>query len=469
MRRISPQAVYGLLPVSLQNVACSLKGRHLLKTRFAPEFHDLLDMLKETQWWEAERFQKQQDQDVANLIRHAYEAVPYYQRVMKQRGLTPKDFNSAADLTKLPILTKEIVQQEGDNMVSRGFDLKHNALHCHTSGTTGAGLQFWVSNRAVRYQWAVWWRHRSRFGIELGQLHADFSGQMVVPYHVQRPPFWRENRPLRQTYLSLYHLKEENLPAYVEMLESRDFKYYTGYPSGMFLVADYLRSINHKLSRPPQIVIGGAESLLPFQRKAFQEWLGAPSTDQYGQAEGVANLSRCEDDRYHVDMEFCATEFQKVADSPDGSICKILGTGLHNYAQPFIRYDTGDLATTSPEACPCGRHAPVITYIDGRIESYVLTPDGRKIGRMDHCFKDITTIREAQIIQHAVDELEVKVVPTDAFDTSEEKRLSDEIVSRVGKDMKVAICRVNAIERGKSGKFRAVISEIDNHMDEYIQ
>ncbi|HJN07321.1 MAG TPA: hypothetical protein QF564_01410, partial [Pirellulaceae bacterium] len=269
--------------------------------------------------------------------------------------------------------------------------------------------------------------------------------------------------------LSLYHLKPENMQAYVDLLESRQFKYYAGYPSGVYLVADFLRSIGHTLGNPPEIIVTGAESLLPFQRKAFTEWIGAPSTDQYGQAEGVANLSRCEDDLYHEDMEFCVIEREKVTETPEGDVCRILGTALHNYAQPFIRYDTGDLASFNNRKCSCGRQTPVASCVDGRIESYVVTPDGRRVGRMDHCFKDLTSIREAQIVQHVPNELEVLLVPAPEFDGEVERELIDEIHSRVGGEMKVVVNITDAIPRTRTGKFRAVISKLDNELESHIQ
>lgn len=458
------RSLYNRSPVWLQNIACGLRGRKLLRTRYGGAFPRLLDQLNEMQWWDYARLREYQHAQVAKLIRHAYDTVPYYRRVMKERGLAPKDIQCVEDLPKLPALTKDIVRREGSNMVSSTMDRRHCTKR-HTSGTTGSGLTFWCNNVALNFQWAVWWRHRERFGIKLRMPHVNFSGQQVVPLEQKEPPFWRENRPLRQTYLSLYHMKDEFLPAYVEMLESRDFVYYQGYPSGIYLLADYLRQIGHKLSRSPRIIITGAETLLPFQREALKQWLGAPSTDQYGQAEGVANCSRCPEDVFHEDMEFCAIEHLPL-DDVEGDITpfEIVGTSLHNFAQPFIRYRTGDIATPSKQYCPCGRQSPAIAYVDGRIESYVVTPDGRRIGRMDHAFKDMEDVREAQIVQETIDGLTVRVVPTETYSSETADVIVREIERLVGIDMCIAVEPVEAIPRSNTGKFRAVISKIESSL-----
>jgi len=453
--------IYSCLPVALQNFACSWRGRQVLRHRYGGGFRDILAWLKESQWWTRDRLREYQDQQLRDLMRHAYQTVPYYGRLMRKRGLAPADFQTVTDLRKLPVLTKDKIRKTGKEMISTAVDPKQ-VVQDHTSGTTGAGLKFPMTRKALRFQWAVWWRHRSRFGIELCQPHANFSGQMVVPLESRSPPFWRENRPLNQTYVSLYHMTPENMPAYVEMLESRKFKYFAGYPSGIYLVADYLRSVSHKLTQSPEIIITGAESLLPFQVQAFKEWIGAPVTEQYGQIEGCANLSKCEHGNFHTDMEFAIVEPIEIQRGPEGRLCRIVGTSLHNYAMPFIRYDTGDIATFCDEACPCRRHAPIATYIDGRVESYIVTPEGRRIGRMDHCFKDMVNVREAQIVQNAVDAVEIRIVRAEGYGDDDEKQLLGELRSRLGQSIRVDIEYVANIPRTKTGKFRAVVSHLDS-------
>jgi phenylacetate-CoA ligase len=275
---------------------------------------------------------------------------------------------------------------------------------------------------------------------------------------------------MAQTYLSLYHMTSENMRYYVEMLESRDFGFYAGYPSGVYLLADHLRSINHKLTNPPKIITTGAESLMPFQIKAFEEWIGAPVTEHYGLAEGSANMSHCEQRNYHVDMEYCAVEALPVSTREDGTVCQVIGTGLHNYAQPFIRYDTGDMATFSDSPCPCGRQSPIATYIDGRVESYVFTPDGRRIGRLDHCFKDMVNISECQVIQDDISALTIRVVKAESYGPADEKQLLDEFRRHLGESIDLDVEYVDKIPRTASGKFRAVISNIEKeHLAEMSQ
>ena len=74
--------------------------------------------LEESQWWPVERIEELQSERLRRLITHAYEHVPYYRRVMDERRLTPSDIRSAADLTKLPVLTKAAIVGAGDSILS---------------------------------------------------------------------------------------------------------------------------------------------------------------------------------------------------------------------------------------------------------------------------------------------------------------------------------------------------------------
>ena len=75
---------------------------------------------------------------------------------------------------------------------------------------------------------------------------------------------------------------------------------------------------------------------------------------------------------------------------PDGSPCvpgesgEIVATGLLNDAMPLIRYRLGDCAAWDEnQICECGNGHPILKYIDGRTDDYLLTIDGRKIGRRE--------------------------------------------------------------------------------------
>jgi phenylacetate-CoA ligase len=205
-------------------------------------------------------------------------------------------------------------------------------------------------------------------------------------------------------------------------------------------------------------VFTSSESLLAFQREAIEAAFGAPVHDRYGVSEFCVSMVGCEAKRLHVDMEFGIVEVEAHEETDDYLRGPLLVTGFAQEATPRFRYRIGDVGTRSKHPCPCGRAGEVFLDVDGRIEDYVETPDGRLVGRMDHVFKDQLAVAEAQILQEDRRAIEVRVVPHGRWSETEERELVKELRARLGDEIAIRIARVAAIPREANGKFRAVKS-----------
>ena len=126
----------------------------------------------------------------------------------------------------------------------------------------------------------------------------------------------------------------------------------------------------------------------------------------------------------------------------------------------MFRYRIGDVGTRSKQPCGCGRAGDVFLWVDGRIEDYVVTPDGRLIGRLDHIFKDQYDVAEAQILQDTKDAVEIRIVPRESWNEASERTLRKEVRARLGGQIGVTIALVKDIPREPNGKLRAVKSRV---------
>jgi phenylacetate-CoA ligase len=454
------ERLYQHLPIFAQNAACSLHGRGQRRLRFGPEFHRLLDWLEESQWWSREQIARYQAQQLRQLLAHAYTNVPYYRRTFDRLGLKPADIESVEDLPKLPTLTKEDVRHHMDDLVSAGV-ARRELVFCHTSGSTGKSLQFYLEPRAVQFRWAVWWRHRRRFGIQFDAPYATFTGLAAVPLRQSKPPYWRENWGMHQTIFTMHHITPEKVVDVVRRLNQGGFTYYAGYPSVLAALALLMCEQHLEIARPPRIIFTGAETLYDEQRALLSRVFQCPVTDQYGFSEGCGNASRCPADVYHEDFEYGILECGDGERAEErGQRGKVIATGFAGHGMPFIRYEVGDVATWSSGGCTCGRHAKVITRIDGRVEDVVLTPEGSRITRFDYVFKDTHNVREAQVVQKALGSICLRIVRRPAFSTRDEERIREEVALRVSPALRVEFEYVDEIEREPGGKVRAVKSLI---------
>jgi phenylacetate-CoA ligase len=449
--------VYQKLPVNLQNLAFSAWGLNTNKQRYGAEFRRKLEWLEETQWWTEAQISLYQDDKLQAVVRHAYETVPLYKQKMKQLGLQPTDIRSRADLSKLPILSKREVREKSASMVSTAYNPRSLKMSL-TSGTSGTPLKIYLTKEALQFQWAVWWRHKSRFGLRVGDKHLMFGARLPVPISVERPPYWRHNWATSQTYLSTYHLTPTTMLDVVNWLNDESFVFYAGYPSAMYVLANFIREQQLNFGQPPRYIVTGSDALLPAFERTIGSVFNAPVTDQYGSAEACGNFARCEYKKYHLDAEFCIVELFPVPESNDSRLRRLVFTGLANPAMPFLRYDIGDYGLLSEGPCQCGRKTLTLDCIEGRTEDYVRTPDGRMAIGMNQVFEWAPEIIEAQIQQEKLDEIVVLIVPTKRYSHLDQDILEREFRNRLGNTIRIKFRLVEEIPRNKSGKFRAVVS-----------
>jgi phenylacetate-CoA ligase len=453
---VSLENFYQRLPITLQQLACNLHGWRIQRSRYAKAFWTELETVEARGRKSQEEVCAFRDGRLRAFVRHAAETSPYYRDVFGRLGITPEDIRTLDDMQALPILTKAQVQDAPEMFLSTAIP-KRLRVQAHTSGTTGGGLRFATTLRAQQEQWATWWRYWRCHGLQPGTWCGYFGGRSVVPITQKSPPFWRINHPGRQILFSAYHTSPDNLTHYLDELRRRRPPWLHGYPSQLALIASHMADIGYDLGYRPQWITVGAENLLPHQVTIIKAAFGREPIQHYGMAEAVANISQCEAGKLHVDEDFAAVEF--LPSGIEGT-CRIVGTNFSNPATPLLRYEVGDHAQISGKPCPCGRASRILTALDGRQEDYVLTRSGARVGRLDHIFKDLVNVREAQIRQFRPSEIRVSIVKSPAYNDRDETALRREFESRLGADMEVNVSYVEKLERTKQGKLRFVVSEI---------
>ena len=108
-------------------------------------------------------------------------------------------------------------------------------------------------------------------------------------------------------------------------------------------------------------------------------------------------------------------------------------TSLRNFATPLIRYVIRDRAIRGGP-CPCGRSLPTLRRIMGRERNMARRPDGScaypplGVGS----FWQHGPVAQFQFIQHAVDDIEVRLAVTRPATIDEEQALAAAIRTMLG-------------------------------------
>lgn len=448
---MNSEQIYSYLPIPVQNFILNFESNKIYNRRYSPSFFNLLDE------YNARTFNTH-DEIVNFRNKRLSEFLGICSDINYHTEYSLKDSQDeiGQTLTKLPVLSKDDVKNNKEKLFNNKV-LKSQIISAHTSGTTGSGLTFYTTQLAHQEQFAVWWRYRKWHELNMDNWCIYFGGRRIVPIKQLKPLFYRIVKPTKQIMFSGYHLNENNAISYITAMNEFKVEWIHGYPSILSSLASFMLELKLKLNYKVHCVTTGAENLLDFQKLKIEQAFGVVPIQHYGQAEAVANFSECPKGNMHVDEDFSHVEFIPVS----GNKYKIVGTNFTNNAFPLLRYDTGDIAIITGITCNCGRPGRVVDRVDGRKEDNIVLKDGTVIGRLDHIFKDLENIKEAQIYQKEKGKIEVRIVKSKTFEERDEKLLLTSLKNYL-RDIEIRLVYLTEIPKTKNNKLRFVISEIDN-------
>jgi len=282
---------------------------------------------------------------------------------------------------------------------------------------------------------------------------------MIVPATQEKPPYWRVNRAENMLMLSSYHLSESAAPAYLDALARFDPVVIQAYPSSIGFLATWMLDAGvHYCGRSLSGIVTSSETLSDAPRREIESAFGCRVFDWYGHFERVAAIGTCEHGRHHLLSDYSYVEMLPA----DDGLFELVGTGFHNLSMPLIRYRCGDFVRPAPatERCACGRSFPLIEEVIGRVDDSIKLADGRSVGRLDHLFKGVEGILEAQIRQDRVDAITMLEVPSATFNDRTRETLENNTRYRLGEGIALEIRLVDAIPRTRNGKFKGVVCDI---------
>lgn len=450
--------IYYSSPVWVQNALVSALGYRLYRKRYSGCFHQIRALLSEArQWTESQRL-TYQNEKLYEMVRFCRHNVPYYQKLFAEHGLHEQDITHVGDLHKIPVLNKDTLRQAPDEFRAAGskpFILQN------TSGSTGTPLTLAVDETTYKMAMALVVDHEEFHGVPFGARRATFAGRMVQRANDLSPPFWRFNRAENQRLYSSYHLNKDTFPFYREDLDSFAPLELIGYPSAISDIAGYYETTDTRPRFKPKAIITNSETLLSWQRERIENVFQCPVRDYYGTAEYVVFAGQDEDGRYQINPTLGLTEvLTSESNKRQGDI---IATSLTNHCMPLLRYRVGDSATLVDDNEGEGYVHTVLAGINGRLDDYIETPDGRRIGRIDHIFKGLSGIKEAQVIQESQAQCTILIVKDTEGSFVDEQILQDNFHTRTGPEVKLFIKYVPEIPRSANGKFKSVVRSKGSH------
>jgi phenylacetate-CoA ligase len=421
-------------------------------------------LLQRSQWWSQKDLETYQMRQLRLLLDHAYENVPYYRRVFDERALQPEDIQNLSDLRLLPFLTKEILQKNLSELKARNYS--ENAFeYVTTGGSTGIPVGFYYEKGVSRaIEWAFMKTQWDRVGYRFGDKCVILRG-LIVNSGVDGV-FWEKGFFGRWLIMSSQHMTDETMGAYVEKI--RDFRprFIQAYPSSAVILARYMAE--HDL--PPfsslKAVLCGSENLYPWQRNLLESVFGCRIYSWYGNSEQTVLAGECEvNTHYHIFPEYGIVELIGKDDQPvtrEGELGEVVATGLNNSICPLIRYRTMDVAMAMNTPCACGRRYPLLDKVEGRLQEFIVTRNGRLISMTAiNMHSDVfDNVIQFQFFQERVGEVTLNIVRKPEYTPKDTISIHEELQKKLGDDVQVSVRFVDHIPRTERGKYRFLIQRL---------
>jgi len=339
------------------------------------------------------RFQSRQ---LRALVRHAHARVPFYRRHFDRAGLKPEHVRGIEDLARIPPVSRADLQQcDPAELIAHGVDPRRLVEH-RTSGSTGAPLTI----RRTAYEDRLLQAYRLKLLFRLG-----------LRWWHKRVSIEDQPAPVRPLHVRLGLLRYEGIDCLlpretiIEQLRALRPDVLRGYAGTLGWLAETPCSELRALA--PRFVTTDSEMLTSGMRACIEQAFGAPVIDFYDSHEFNVIAWQPPGRRdYEVSSRSILAEVLRDGEPvPPGFPGELVGTALHSWAMPFIRYRLGDQVAR-------GEAPESLASIHGRVADRFLLPGGRTIH--PYLFADVLVgdapwLLQYQVVQQLDGRIEVKV------------------------------------------------------------
>jgi len=304
---------------------------------------------------------------IKRIVEFANNNIYAYKEIYSKSGFSPGELESFADINKIPIVDKSILNQYSLEERSSNISSKYIV---NTGGSSGTPLGLYIEPNSMGHEWAHMHTIWGKFNYKPTDLKIVFGGRSNVKTYV-------DYDVLRNHFaIDIYTDYQKVSIKLKRLLKRYTIKYLHGYPSSIYDFAVYCKEKDPELKELlSKNLIGaflGSEFPYPHYRKEIEDIFGIDTVSWYGHTERCV-LAYEKKDKF-IYEPFYTYGFSEVIERKN--TYELIGTSYYNYASPLIRYNTNDLVTE-----------PIITddilksfkIEEGRSGEFVLDSDNKKI------------------------------------------------------------------------------------------
>lgn len=365
-------------------------------------------------------------------LTYAYVHTLYYHALFDSIDFNPYEFNDLTQMKSIPILTKEILQKEYQNIA---VDNICNFYEVTTGGTNGKPTKVLMDKNSIYKEWAFVYHYWSKYGYDykssrLATLRGvDFNGK-----EHKYNPLYNEIR------LNPFLLSDKTIADYVKKIKAFKAEFLYGYPSSVY---NFCRlCLKHKIDieKNFKAVFLISENLYQYQEDVITQATKAPIAMFYGHSERAVFAEKRQNTGYIFNDHYGYTEL-----SCDNGI---IATGFVNSKMPLIRYAVDDTARQLEDNTYqiIGHHSAEVLYGENGTQISMAA-----VNFHDNSFEGVEAY---QFVQNIIGKCELHIVSNSEIDIL---LLSKVVQNKLGESIKCEVMKTKDIKYTSRGKYKMVI------------
>jgi phenylacetate-CoA ligase len=405
----------------------------------------------------------EQNKRIRKIVQYSYNHIKYYNSLFKQLKIEPEKIKTIKDLEKIPVLQKEDIIKNWNDFIPNNIS-KIKYFKSTTGGSTGAPLKFRIEKKDRTLGIGMLYRGWSYASYELGEKMI-FLGGASLDYSSKNNFLTKIQENVRNIKkFSSFDMGESDLKNNVQVIRSFKPKYLRGYASSIYFFSEWIEENDIKLPKM-KAVFTTSDQLYPAMRKKIENVFSCPVYDGYGLNDGGVTAFECnEHNGLHIDTERSVME---IVDSNLNQLEEgegtILATSLHNYAMPFIRYNTEDVGFLLNFNCNCGKKYKLLKELRGRVVDTFYTPEGKNVNGWFFIYiiwESCKGIKKYQIIQENLNKIIINIVVDNSFDYKQLNFIEQKIKEK-SKKWEIEFKILDKINLTESGKYKYIINKLN--------
>jgi len=366
------------------------------KWKLGTAFFQFYALLFKNEKLNLEEVQAYQLKELQRVVYQAYDNTSFYKEKYDKAGFHPSQIKTLADLKLIPVLTRDELKNNGENMVDKTF--KGKLYKSVTSGTTAKPLTIYRNKETAQKEYASVCYQWARVGYQPGDGRIEFRGILAKETTFIQ---LKHERVLR---INIIEMAEDNVYSILNAIRKSGYNYIHGYPGSIY---KFFNLVKKKYGQFPNDInikafLLASENIFDWQIDLMREMIPAAKVIcHYGQAEKVALGAWNNDENYHFIPSYSITEINENT---------IIGTSFISDVMPLIRYEVNDSMELKSETPITDKVLfPVVSTISGRMEDITYTTEGKSVppALVTFPFKNLKLIESCKIIQNTKIEFDV--------------------------------------------------------------